>query len=113
MDFDDPERFAAAALGEPGDRLFFLQASQGIRVASVELEKEQLEILADRVLVMIDELERRGLAAIDAAATDSTEGQPVVEPPREEFNVETLTIAWDEDVDRLGGVSRPSSSRSS
>ena len=101
MDFEDPDRFATGAGGEPGDRTFFLQAAQGTRVASVVLEKEQVEILSDRMLAVIDELERRGLTAIDASPTGTLDEQPLAEPLQEEFRVGTLTIAWDEDVDRL------------
>jgi len=101
MDFDAPDRFASGAMGEPGDRTFFLQAAQGRRVASVTLEKEQVAILADRMLAVIDELERRGLAAIDAGPAGMPDERPLGEPLREEFRVGTLTIAWDDDVDRL------------
>ena len=64
MDFDTPDRFATGTVGELGDRTFFLQAVQDGRVVSVMLEKEQVAVLADRVLAIIDEVERRGLAAI-------------------------------------------------
>lgn len=109
MDFDEPKRFVAGAEGEPGERTFFLQATQGGRLASVGLEREQLALLADRVIAIIDELERRGLTAIDAGLVDTIDARLVdavdarspASPPREEFQVGTLTIAWDEDVDRV------------
>ncbi len=40
--FDPPERFVAGTVGEPGDRTFFLQARDGVRVVSVVLEKVQV-----------------------------------------------------------------------
>ena len=40
--FDPPERFVAGTIGEPGDRTFFLQARDGVRVVSVALEKVQV-----------------------------------------------------------------------
>jgi uncharacterized repeat protein (TIGR03847 family) len=101
MDFDAPDRFATSAVGDAGDRVFYLQAVQGTRIASVMLEKEQVAVLADRVLALIDELERRGLAAIDAGRPASTDTRPLREPVREEFRVGTMTIAWDDDVDEL------------
>ncbi len=100
-DFDTPDRFATDTVGEPGDRTFFLQAVQGPRVASVMLEKEQVAALADRVLAVIDEVERRGLAAIDAGPAGRLDVRPLEQPLHEEFRVGTLTIAWDEDIDRL------------
>jgi uncharacterized repeat protein (TIGR03847 family) len=101
MDFDRPERFATGTVGELDDQTFFLQAVQGARVASVMLEKEQVSVLADRVLAVIDEVERRGLAAIDSGPAGTLDQRPLQQPLHEEFRVGTMIIAWDEDVDRL------------
>ena len=40
--FDPPERFVAGTVGPPGQRTFFLQAREGVRVVSVALEKQQV-----------------------------------------------------------------------
>ena len=101
LDFDLPDRFATGTVGEPGDRTFYLQAVQGRRVVSVMLEKEQVSVLADRVLAIVDEVERRGLTAIDAGPAGIPDERPLAQPLREEFRVGTLVIAWDDDVDRL------------
>jgi uncharacterized repeat protein (TIGR03847 family) len=101
IDFDTPDRFAPGSVGDPDERTFFLQAKQGPRIASVMLEREQVAVLADRVLAIIDEVERRGLAAIDMGSAGTVDEQPLQQPLREEFRVGTLVISWDEDVDRL------------
>jgi uncharacterized repeat protein (TIGR03847 family) len=101
IDFATPDRFATGTVGEPGERTFFLQAVQGSRVTTVQLEKEQVAVLADRVLAIIDEVERRGLAAVDAGPAGALDERPLVQPLHEEFQVGTMIIAWDEDVDRL------------
>ena len=101
IDLELPERFATGAVGDPGDRTFFLQAVQGRRVATVQLEKEQVAVLADRVLAIIDEVERRGLTAIDAGPAGALDERPLEQPLHEEFRVGTMIIAWDDDVDRL------------
>jgi uncharacterized repeat protein (TIGR03847 family) len=101
MDFDTPDRFATGAVGEPDERTFFLQAVQGPRVASVMLEPEQVAVLADRVLALVDEVERRGLAAVDAGPVGIPDERPLQQPLQEEFRVGTLVIAWDDDIDRL------------
>jgi uncharacterized repeat protein (TIGR03847 family) len=101
IDYHTPDRFATGTVGEPGGRTFFLQAVQGPRVTTVGLEKEQVSVLADRVLAIIDEVERRGLAALDAGPAGAIDERPLEEPLYEEFRVGTMVIAWDEDVDRL------------
>lgn len=101
IDLALPERFATGTLGEPGDRTFFLQAVQGRVVTTVQLEKEQVVALADRVLAIIDEVERRGLTAIDAGPAGELDERPLAQPVHEEFRVGTMIIAWDEDVDQL------------
>jgi uncharacterized repeat protein (TIGR03847 family) len=101
IDYHTPDRFATGTVGEPGGRTFFLQAVQGLRVTTVGLEKEQVSVLADRVLAIIDEIERRGLAALDAGPAGAIDERPLEEPLYEEFRVGTMVIAWDEDVDRL------------
>ena len=100
IDLDMPERFATGTVGEREERTFFLQAVQGGHVTTVQLEKEQVSVLADRVLAIIDEVERRGLAAIDAGPAGVPDERPLEQPLQEEFRVGTMVIAWDEDVDQ-------------
>ena len=50
---------------------------------------------------MLDELERRGLVAIDTGAGATTPDPPLLEPLREEFPVGALAIAWDDDGERF------------
>ena len=57
--FRTPDRFVAGTVGEPGDRSFFLQAVHDSRVVSVALEKQQVQVLADRMGLLLDEVHRR------------------------------------------------------
>lgn len=121
IDLDDPGRFVVGTASGLGGTAFYLQAARGPRVISVALEREQLALLADRMLTIIDELERRGLVAIDTGLRNPDERAPrsdgltrrpeslalrsderALDPPsREDFVVGALTIAWDDDGDRL------------
>jgi uncharacterized repeat protein (TIGR03847 family) len=101
IDLEAPERFATGTVGEAGERTFFLQAVQAGQVTTVQLEKEQVAVLADRVLAVIDEVERRGLAAVDSGPASIVDERPLEQPLHEEFRVGTMVIAWDEDVDQL------------
>jgi uncharacterized repeat protein (TIGR03847 family) len=66
--FDPPDRFVAGAIGEPGDRAFFLQAREGRRVVSVALEKVQVAVLAERLGALLEELGRRGVPEVTVDA---------------------------------------------
>jgi uncharacterized repeat protein (TIGR03847 family) len=98
--FDVPERFVAGTVGEPGNRVFFLQARDGSRVVSVALEKVQVAALAQRLLELLEELERRGIE--DAAEVEGEVGDTgaLDEPINEAFRVGTLSLGWDT-VDEL------------
>src|SRR4029079_12238276 len=96
--FDPPERFVAGTVGQPGDRTFFLQARDGVRVVSVVLEKVQVAVLADRLGELLSELERRGLEAAHAgerAETCVAGTGPLGEPLNEAFRAGSLTLGWD------------------
>lgn len=101
IDLDAPDRFVTGAIGGPGQDAFFLQAGRGPRVVTVALQREQVALLADRMLTILDELERRGLIAIDVGTGSLMPGLRLAEPYREEFTVGTLSIAWDDDGDRV------------
>jgi uncharacterized repeat protein (TIGR03847 family) len=98
--FDRPDRFVCGALGSPGHRTFFLQASRGPQVVSVALEKTQVAVLAERLGHLLLALRERGLAVIDKPLVEADTG-PLVEPVVEQFRVGTLTLAWDADRQRV------------
>jgi uncharacterized repeat protein (TIGR03847 family) len=97
--FDPPDRFVAGTTGQPGSRTFFLQARRAGQVVSVVLEKVQVAVLAERLGVLLDELESRGISpATDGATTDAA---PLDEPLNEAFRATTLTLGWDGDAERV------------
>jgi uncharacterized repeat protein (TIGR03847 family) len=87
--FDDPDRFVAGTIGEPGERAFYLQARKGGALVSVGIEKVQVAALADRLDDLLD--------AVDAPQPPAAEGddaaleQPIVEL----FRVGAMALAWD------------------
>jgi uncharacterized repeat protein (TIGR03847 family) len=107
--FDPPDRFVAGAIGEPGDRAFFLQAREGRRVVSVALEKVQVAVLAERLGALLEELGRRGVPEVEAPepepeaelieAADDTGG--LDEPLNEAFRAGSLTLGWDGGAGRV------------
>lgn len=97
--FDTPDRFVAGTVGEPGNRTFFLQARHGSRIVSVSLEKIQVAALAERLDSLLDELERRGIAAEGPDGTSTRDGLPLDEPLNEAFRATTLSLGWDGSAD--------------
>ncbi len=80
--FDDPDRFAAGAIGRPGQRTFFLQVVDGRRIASVVLEKVQVALLADRIAAILAELRLRevtGAPEEDADELPNDDDRPLDE----------------------------------
>jgi uncharacterized repeat protein (TIGR03847 family) len=97
--FDPPDRFVAGTIGVPGNRTFFLQARRAGTVVSVVLEKVQVAVLAERLGVLLDELETRG---ISPSTSDVPEDPaPLDEPINDAFRATTLTLGWDGDAERI------------
>ena len=104
FEFDPPERFVAGTTGQPGQRTFFLQARQAGRLTTVQLEKQQVSVLAERVDELLDEVVRRsrGEAPVPALMpSDAEDTAPLDTPIEEEFRVGTMSLAWDGDTERV------------
>ena len=101
--YDEPDRFVAGTVGQPGERTFFLQAREGNRITSVACEKQQVSVLAEHMDRVLDEVRRRssGVAAVPPPARQTTDTEPLDAPITEEFRVGTMTIAWDPNIDRV------------
>ena len=102
--YDPPERFVAGTVGPPGQRTFFLQARAGNRITSVALEKQQVDVLAERVDALLDEVMRGegGAGLVPAVAPTALEDSgPLEQPIDEEFRAGTMTLAWDPEDGRI------------
>ncbi|MDP9418316.1 MAG: DUF3090 domain-containing protein [Actinomycetota bacterium] len=104
FEYDQPERFVAGTVGQPGQRTFFLQARAGERITSVALEKQQVQALAERIEELLDEVLRRsgGTAPVPAVApTELDDNDPLDIPIVEDFRVGTMALTWDGDEERV------------
>lgn len=101
--YDEPDRFVAGTVGQPGERAFFLQAREGNRITSVACEKQQVSVLAEHLDRVLDEVVRRstGAATVPPSSTRARDTDPLDAPITEEFRVGTMTIAWDPAIDRV------------
>ena len=94
-DFGVPDRFVAGTVGQPGNRTFFLQARKGSALVSVVLEKVQVQVLAERLALLVAEVARRGVQVPEALAPSDDDTAPLGEPLVEAFRVGTMTLGWD------------------
>lgn len=90
--FDNPERFVVGTVGMPGERTFYLQAKSGNRVVSVSLEKEQVKLLAERMIELLDQVaQAEGIDIVNLAPADL---EPLDSPIEEEMRVGTIALGW-------------------
>src|SRR5690606_19172441 len=104
FDYDPPERFVAGAVGQPGSRVFYLQARAEGRLTTVALEKFQVAALALRLDELLDEVLRRsgGTAQIPAIApVDLTDDDPLEQPIEEDFRVGEMALGWDAEESKV------------
>ena len=100
-DFGVPDRFVAGTVGQPGNRTFFLQARKGSALVSVVLEKVQVQVLAERLALLIAEIARRGAQVPEALAPSDDDTAPLGEPLAEAFRVGTMTLGWDPEREQV------------
>jgi uncharacterized repeat protein (TIGR03847 family) len=86
--FDSPDRFVTGAVGEPGERSFYLQARKGGALVTVGVEKAQVAVLARRMDDLLDAVE---VPRHSAADDDGALEEPVVEL----FRIGAMALAWD------------------
>lgn len=98
-DLNPVQHIIADAIGEPGQRTFFLQARAGAQLVSIVLEKQEVGSLAVSVLQLLEELEKMhpGLRM----ATQSKKALRPEHPMDPLFRVGQLSIGYDEDEDKV------------
>jgi uncharacterized repeat protein (TIGR03847 family) len=99
--FDQPDRFVAGTVGQPGSRAFYLQARDGDRIVSVILEKVQVTLLAERLTLLLAEVRERGADVPEEPAPADIDAAPLDEPLNETFRVGTMALVWDGDDETI------------
>lgn len=89
FEFHRPERFVVGTVGEPGERTFFLQASDGGQVVSVALEKGQVVALTEGVSSLL-----REAGQVPTGSRAIADRAPLDSPIVEEFRVGDMSVAW-------------------
>jgi len=89
---DDVDDLTTGTVGEPGQRVFYLQARQGAQVVTLRLEKTQVAALCEYLAAM--------LADLPPSPVDHDAGD-LVEPVVAEWVVGTMGVSYDEAADRI------------
>lgn len=103
-DLNPVHHIIADAIGEPGQRTFFLQGRSGGELISVVMEKQEVANLAISVLQLLEELEAKfpDLDPVVAKKKPLFAESPV-EPI---FRVGQLILTYDEDTDRIWVIAK-------
>ena len=94
FEIDTPVVFTAGTVGEPGRRVFYLQAQGDGLVVTLKLEKQQVGALAEYLSGLLADL-----PTVDEANIPTL--LELVGPIVPEWTVGTLAVAWDELNDRM------------
>ena len=91
-DLADVDKLTVGAVGEPGRRVFLLQARQGSHVVTLKLEKSQTAALGAYISRLLEDLPSPAVLPVDLE---------LEEPVDPEWIIGSMGVAYDEVVDRL------------
>ncbi len=94
FDLTAPHHFTAGTVGEPGQRVFFVQAAEGAMTVTLKLEKTQVAALAQYMAELLADLQ-------PVAEHELPHDLELVEPVVAEWVVGTIGVAFDEQRDRM------------
>ena len=100
-ELDPVTRLTADAVGEPGQRTFYLQAASGADQVTLLVEKEQVRRLAENLETWLPELAAgRPEDPAESAAAEAGE-LALAEPLEPDFRVGQLSLSYDAERDRV------------
>ena len=91
FDFEAPDLFTTGVVGPPGQRVFFLQAREKSALATLKVEKEQVNALAEYLARLLTE----------RPASAREEDLTLVEPLAPAWAVGSLSVGYDQAADRI------------
>ena len=97
-DFDWPDRAVIGTIGLPGSRTFYLQVRSGTRMASIALEKQQADQLAEKIDEILDQLrtvEGNPFSVPTNTPPELVDNDPL-EAASEDFRAGAMSLGWDQ-----------------
>jgi len=88
FEIDRPTRFIAGAVGEPGQRVFYLQAQSDAATVTLKVEKQQVAALCEYLAGI--------LADLPPATTEQVGSLHLLEPAIAEWAIGGLAVAYEQ-----------------
>lgn len=101
IDLNPVNRITAGAIGEPGQRTFYIQGVQGSLLVSLVCEKEQVQALAvgiEQLLVQLAQKDPEAIGPLDEVLAQDMSLEEPIEPL---FRVGQMGLGYDEDHNLL------------
>ena len=95
MEYEHIDRITADAIGDPGQRVFYLQARQGDDIVTILVEKQQVQLLAASILEV---LARIGQETGPGPDEEEMDLENPIDPL---WRAGRLSIGYSEDTDRM------------
>jgi uncharacterized repeat protein (TIGR03847 family) len=100
-DLDPVTRLTADAVGTPGQRTFLIQAASGRDQVTLLVEKEQVRVLAERVIAWLPELAAERPENPDEVRAAEAGELGLSDPLEPDFRVGQLALTYDPERDRV------------
>jgi uncharacterized repeat protein (TIGR03847 family) len=100
-DLDPVTRLTADAVGMPGQRTFLIQAASGGDHVTLLVEKEQVRVLAERVIAWLPELAAERPENPDEVRAAEAGELGLSDPLEPDFRVGQLALTYDPERDRV------------
>jgi uncharacterized repeat protein (TIGR03847 family) len=92
FEVSDASRITIGTVGEPGQRTFYLQARDDVRLVTLKLEKQQAAALGQLLGDLLSDLPAPGQLPPDLG---------LEEPVDDDWPIGTMQLAYDSDADRV------------
>lgn len=104
--FKPVTRITFGAIGSPGKRVFYLQTRQSDQLVTLIIEKEQVQLLANKLEDFLAELRQRLPHLAEASSSYNEEEMALEQPIDPAFRVGLMGLGYDEESDLLVLVAR-------
>ncbi|MEN9938529.1 MAG: hypothetical protein RLZZ387_5108 [Chloroflexota bacterium] len=100
-DLDPVTRITASAVGQPGQRVFYIQARRGRELVSLVAEKEQVRALSQAIDKLLEELSEKNPLLSSSDDLLLASDMSLEEPLEPRFRIAQMGIGYDSERDMI------------